>query len=175
MSGQIPNLQQSQKVNNRSFIIAKTIFFSHTISDNVPSGASTARSCRLSAPRSIQDERCPLSALSSLCCCAVSKHQSVSKEGSKQTKLLLRALGPEEAPRTREKKNNVFTEIMGLLYSILSASETFCLIYWQLSVVSFSPYFVLSNHVFGGVARVFYKKKTGQSTEALPGFNCGRL
>lgn len=64
------NSQSAGKVaglTNRSFITAKTISVSHTISARAPGGASTARSRRLSAPGSVQDQNRPVTALSLHC------------------------------------------------------------------------------------------------------------
>lgn len=58
----LPVCSKVTGLTNRFFIIAKTIFFSNTISAKAPSGAATARSCRLSAPRSVQDEKHPFTA-----------------------------------------------------------------------------------------------------------------
>ena len=76
---------------NRSFITAKTISVSHTISARAPSGASTARSRRLSAPASVQDQNRPVTAVSfhsatpaQVCFQAGEGHQRVPGHMTKQ-------------------------------------------------------------------------------------------
>lgn len=95
---------------NRSFITAKTIFFSYTISAKAPSGGSTAQCCRLSAPRSVQDDEHSCTAVSSLCfcCCAALKHQTDALPEPAANKPSC-SRGPRDGNRLQTRGNNRFS------------------------------------------------------------------
>lgn len=76
--------------------------------------------CLLPAPSRMRNVRSQRRLPSAFCCCAASKHQAkrVSRGRSKQSKLLLRAPGPQEGPQTHEKK------IKDLVFQKLCLLET---------------------------------------------------
>ncbi len=138
----LPICSKVTGLTNRSFIIAKTISFSHTISARAP----TAQSRRLSAPRSVQDEKRPFTAASSLCflllrCLKTPGKACFPEDAVSNLSCCWGPRGHKRVPRHMKKKNKdlVFQKLCLLetLYSfffVLLSSFTKC----EVSAASFA-------------------------------------